>query len=376
MKYINIVINIYAALLLSSCGNVNPRAEKIESTVIETMSVTLTPEQLRNADLQISAPRIEQVAGRLQVNGVIELAPQNIHTISVPLGGYVRSNRAITGMSVQKGVVLAVVEDLAYIQLQQDYLTAKSKVEFLTADYSRQKELYNTQSNSQRTFQESKAAYDEQKILLRSLEEKLKLIGINPERLNEQNISRAITITAPVSGYISKVNVNPGKYVNSSDVLFELINPTGHYLKLGVFENDAKRLSIGQPVTYTTTAMAGHKQQARISLINRNLDEDRTVEVRCTLQDAPAGIIPGMFVNAEIATNNRTVTVLPDEGVVAWQGKSYVFVQHADNTFQMEDVEVGQQANGFIELKTRITKPCVTKNAYRLLGMLKNRSED
>jgi hypothetical protein len=82
--------------------------------------------------------------------------------------------------------------------------------------------------------------------------EKLRLIGINPQNLRENNISRNIRITSPITGYVSKVNVNIGKYLNPADVLFELIDPRDIHLNLNVYEKDLEKLSIGQKLTAFT----------------------------------------------------------------------------------------------------------------------------
>jgi len=72
------------------------------------------------------------------------------------------------------------------------------------------------------------------------------LININPRNLTENSISRSITLTAPFNGFVSKVNVNIGKYVNPTDVLFELVDPSEILLNLMVFEKDLTKLAIGQ----------------------------------------------------------------------------------------------------------------------------------
>jgi cobalt-zinc-cadmium efflux system membrane fusion protein len=92
-------------------------------------------------------------------------------------------------MFVKKGALLAVIEDPIYIQLQQDYLTAKSKLVFFEADYNRQKVLNASKSSSDRQFQLAVSEYESQKYLVRSLSEKLQLMGIIPAQLNENNIS-------------------------------------------------------------------------------------------------------------------------------------------------------------------------------------------
>lgn len=48
--------------------------------------------------------------------------------------------------------------------------------------------------------------------------------------------------------------MNIGKYVNPSDVLFELVNPKDIHVNLHVFEKDIVKLSIGQNlIVYTNS---------------------------------------------------------------------------------------------------------------------------
>ena len=70
----------------------------------------------------------------------------------MPLGGYVQAIKVMPGMKVQKGQVLAVVEDQAFVQLQQDYLTTKQQLTFATKDYQRQKELNASQASSDKVI--------------------------------------------------------------------------------------------------------------------------------------------------------------------------------------------------------------------------------
>ena len=72
----------------------------------------------------------KEISSILKLNGIVDVPPQNMVSISVPLGGYLRSTSLLPGMHVRKGDVIAVMEDQQYIQLQQDYLTAKAKIGF------------------------------------------------------------------------------------------------------------------------------------------------------------------------------------------------------------------------------------------------------
>ncbi|MBL0098574.1 MAG: efflux RND transporter periplasmic adaptor subunit [Bacteroidetes bacterium] len=85
-------------------------------------------------------------------------------------------------------------------------------------------------------FQEAEAVFKSNKVLIRSLSEQLKLAGINPEGLTDDNISRSVAIRSPIDGYVAVVKVNVGAFVNPSDVLFELVDPKDIHLNMTIFE--------------------------------------------------------------------------------------------------------------------------------------------
>lgn len=281
-------------------------------------------------------------------------------------------------MYVKKGTLLAVLEDAAFIQLQQDYLLSKSKLEFLETDYYRQEALSKTQSNSQKAFQQARVDYETQKITSRALAEQLRLIGIMPDTLTEKNLSRTVRVYAPISGYVSKVNVNPGKYVAPTDVLFEIIDPSRLHISLTVFQQDAADLRQGQQVTFTSNAHGDKKWPATIHLISPDLNESRAVEVHCEIDKPVPGLLPGSFVNAEIQIGDSDGVVLPDAAVVKWQNQHFIFTEEEMMTYRMVPVAIGNAVGGFTEITTALPedKKIVTTNAYTLLTMMKNTPEE
>lgn len=215
-----------------------------------------------------------------------------------------------------------------------------------------------------------------QKVILKALGEKLQMININPAKLNENNISNKISIYAPIGGYVTKVNVNMGRYVNPTDILFELINPGDLHLKLTVFENDAASLSSGQKVLCYTNKNPAVKYNATIHLITPNIGEERNTEVHCHLDKLPKELIPGMFMNGEIQLNNAKVLSVPEEAIVKSDNKYYLFTEEAPRRYKLIPVQVGVSMSGFTEIKSPLSSSTiVTKNAYTLLMKMKNSEE-
>ena len=315
----------------------------------------------------------------MKLNGKIDVPPQNIVSISVPLGGYLKTTKLLPGTRVKKGEILAVMEDQQYIQLQQDYLTGKARVIFLESDYLRQKDLNKNKSSSDKIFQQAESEYQSQQVMMKALYEKLRLAGINPDHLTKDNITRSVSIHSPINGYVSKVNVNIGRYVSPTEVLFELINPTDIHLALKVFEKDLDKIKIGQQILAYTNNNPDKKYNCEIILISKDLSPERTAEVHSHFESYEPELLPGMFMNADIQLNSRSVLVLPDEAIVTYENKQYIFTPKGKSSFEMIHVQAGTSENGFTEIISKHNlenQPCVVNGAYSLLMSLKNKSED
>jgi membrane fusion protein, heavy metal efflux system len=376
MNKIFLMISISA---LISCGSKNKADEVAETSSLENI-VTLTDAQLKNAGIETEPLQDREISSVLKVNGKIDVPPQNMVSISVPLGGYLKTTKLLPGMHVNKGEVIAVVEDQQYIQLQQDYLTAKARINFLENEYKRQRDLNEGKASSDKVYQQAEADYKTQRVLIASLAQKLQLAGINPGRIGEENIVRGVNLYSPINGYVTKVNVNIGKYVSPTDVLFELVNPTDIHLALKVFEKDINKLFIGQKLYAFTNNQSDKKYLCEILLIGKGINEDGSTEIHCHFETYDKTLIPGTYMNAEIEVKSMKSAALPSEAVVRYQGKHYVYVKKDRNKFEMKEVNIGETENGFTELSvnksdTALNKDYVIKGAYTLLMKMKNKEE-
>lgn len=375
-----IVIFITFSSILTSCGKKeNTEGIASDSTVIESSVANLTEKQVQSIGITTGTLEQKSFSTILKVSGKIDVPPQNLVSVSVPMGGYLKSTHLIPGMFVRKGESIAIIEDQQYIQLQQDFLTTQSKISFLENEFQRQKELNQSKASSDKVFQQAEMELKTQRILVKSLAEKLKLAGINPEKLNENNISKSINIYSPINGYVSKVNVNIGKYISNTEVMFELVNTSDIHLALTIFEKDLDKLNIGQQVVTFTNTHPDKKYAAEIILIGKNLNEERSTDVHCHFESYDKTLIPGTYMNAEIAVTNAKSYVLPEDAIVRFENKHYVFVKKSATQFEMVEVQIGNTEKGLTEIiKTENlnNQTFVIKGAYTLLMSLKNKSEE
>lgn len=367
------------SMALVACGGNTKTTQPVAETVTSGNTITLTDAQLKNAGIVTGKIEQKEISSVLKINGMVDVPPQNMVSISVPLGGYLQSTNLLPGMHVNKGDVIAVMEDQQYIQLQQDYLTAKARITLLENEYYRQKDLNESKASSDKVFQQAEADYKTQKVLVSALNQKLQLAGINVSQLNENNISKSVNIHSPINGFVTKVNVNIGRYVSPTEVLFELVNPTDIHLALKVFEKDVDKLFIGQKVVAFTNNNPEKKYDCEVLLIGRDISADRNTDVHCHFEAYDKTLIPGTYMNAEVQVKNKRAQVLPEDAVVRFENKNYVFTKQAANRFAFTEVRTGITENGFIEVEDAeklANSEVVVKGAYSLLMSLKNKSEE
>ncbi len=373
------ILLIWVLAIVISCGSKkNEATNSVDTTSIEN-SVTLSNAQLKNAGIVLGKIQERSISSVLKVNGRIDVPPQNMISVSVPMGGYLKYTKLLPGMHLSKGEVIAIMEDQQYIQLQQDYLTAKARLTFTTSEYERQKELNESKASSDKVFQQTQAEFTTEKINVKSLAERLELIGINPAKLDENTISKSININSPIDGYVSKVNVNIGKFTQPSEVLFELINPADIHLALTIFEKDITKLSIGQKLFAYTNNQPDKKYECEIILIGKNLSNERSTEVHSHFENYDKSLIPGMYMNADIEIKNNSAYALPEEAIVRFQNNQYIFFAETENRFTVQEIKTGEMESGFVEIVSGADlrdKPIVIKGAYNLLMAMKNKVEE
>jgi len=291
------------------------------------------------------------------------------------------------GNAVSKGQTLAILENQDFVDIQQNYLDVKNKLEYAEAEFKRHTELYKDDVYSQKNVQQVTAEYKNLKAQVKAMEQKLALIGINPSTLNDDNISRSIAVVSPINGYVKTVNVNMGKFVSPSDVLFEIVNSDKLLLELTLFEKDADKVSEGQKLRFFINNET-EQHEAVITQTGRSVNTDKTYKVYASVTEVCKNILPGMYVNAHIAANGKQVTSVPSEAVVSFDDKDYIFVFGKNKEeggkpfteYRMVEVQKGIADGGFTEISLPEgynikNAKVVIKGAYNLLSAKKNAGE-
>lgn len=399
LKTLYILILLLTSGLVTSCGNKSEEAATAESESHseEENTIEFTEAQYKTADIELGKVENKQISGTIKVNGMLDVPPQQMVSISVPLGGFLKSTPLLQGSRVTKGQVIATIENLEFIRLQQEYIEAKNQLEFAKVDYDRQQQLAIENVNAQKTLQQAKTTFVSWEGKLGSLKEQLKMLTIDATSLEPANISGTISLYSPINGYVTEVNVNIGKYVNPTDILFEIVDTEHLHAELTVFEKDVPKLKIGQKVRFTL-ANETKERMATVYLLGREISADRTIRIHCHIDKEDTNLLPGMYLQAIVETGGLEVPALPDKSIIDFQGKKYIFYQlteqpHAplkdedpeehkqEYHFTMIEVQTGNSELGFTEVMLPKDFPTdavqiVVKNAYAILSKMKNTQEE
>jgi cobalt-zinc-cadmium efflux system membrane fusion protein len=372
------------SVIFAACGGKAEETKQEEQHEEAPGTVELTDEQFKVANVTLGRIEMKMLSGTIKVNGMLDVPPQNLVSVSVPIGGFLKSTELLQGMKVKKGEVIAVIQNADYIQVQQDYMDNKSQLEFLEAEYKRQEELAKENVNSQKALLLAKTQYQSMMAKVSGSRSKLALLGINVNQVESGNFQNSITLYAPINGYVTQVNVNIGMFVNPTDIMFKIVDTEHLHAELTVFEKDVPKLKIGQKVRFTL-ANETTERIATIYLIGREIREDRTVRIHCHLDKEDIELLPGMYLKAYVEAGTQNVTALPDKAIVNFEGNDYVFLsipphKKGMHFFKMVRVTKGVTELGYTEVQ--LPKDISAENlividgAYDILSKMKNSEEE
>lgn len=304
MKFQYIICTAFLALTLTACQskavaeNESPTEKTLNTTELNPSTATNEENKTDSVDGYTAATARHN---SVSFNGVIVTPPQSDATVALTMGGVVRKTSLLPGHYVQKGEVLATLENPEFIDLQQNYLESLAQTEYLKEEYNRQKALSDQKAASLKRYQESKAEYMSMQSRLSAAEARLALLGITGEQLQQNGIQPLLEVKAPLSGYISEININRGKYVQAGEPICEIIDKSAPMLCLTTYEKDLAEIADGDSVVFRVNGMENKNFQATIISIGQQVDPiNRSIKVYARINQNHPQFRPGMYVTAQI----------------------------------------------------------------------------
>lgn len=254
------------------------------------------------------APEVDAASGATSVpneptfNGILVLPPQSRATVTLTMGGSIRSTTLLPGAYVKQGTVLATLENPEFIALQQSYLDSHAQYEFLRTEFLRQQTLAREEASSQKHFQQSKAEYLSMRSRMDAAAAQLALLGVDTTRLLAGGIIPYLDIKAPISGYAADVKMNTGRHFDVGEPLCEIVNKSDMMLRLTAYEKDLANLRAGDRVEFRVNGIEGETFHGVITMVGQQVNnENRSIDVYVRIEGQNPQFRPGMYAMARIA---------------------------------------------------------------------------
>ena len=389
MKNISIIIVFIVTLMATGCKDkVQPMVE--DDYKAEENQVELTDAQMEQTNIVIGKVEKRKIGHEITVNGMIDVPPQGNISVTVPYGGFLKYTEMLPGSRIKKGQVIARIENPEFIEFQREYLEALANNDYLKADFERQQTLNDENVTSSKVFQKAKSMYLTNQATIKSLESKLGLVGISPSGVKNGSISTIVNVYSPIDGVVKEVYINTGKYFNPRDVIMDITDATDLHVELKVYEDDIPLIRDGQRIRFRLANAPEKWMEAEIFLIGNTVREDRSITIHGHLKEKNEELLPGMFVNAAIEVEAKEQYAIPEEAIVRFEAKHYIFNslgkrkegENTMNLFEMLEITKGNEEEGFVafdfvdETLDISTMEVVLKDAFTLLANAKNSEEE
>ena len=289
------------------------------------------------------------------------------------------SIEVIEGDKVNKGEVVAYLSHPNIIKMQTEYLNAYSNSNFLKKGFERQEKLYKAGVGSGANFQKSEAEYQASKALVNGMAAQLKLLNINSSAVRNGTIFQRIALRTPIEGFVQKVEVKMGQYVDPQTELFEIVDTHHVHADLMVFEKDVYKVHKGQKIKFDIQSVPGKELTAEIYSVSKTFEAaSKAVHIHAEIENKTGHLIPGMYIKGRIQVENTTTTALPESAITKEGNRFYVFsVEKENDAWSFKPVEVipGQKDGNWVAIsflkKVDINTQFAYNNAYYLIAEMK-----
>lgn len=341
---------IIAAILASCAGPKNKDKASLENIyAMDENTLVLSQKWQDKLSIGTVPVPLKGMDKIFSLKGIVHALPSGKSMVSPAMGGQMVKIYCRPGQIVNKGDLLASLQNPAYVKLQQEYLEARHEYAFNRAEYKRQGELTLENAASIKQMQESKARFEILESRIKSLEEQLKLIHLDPGKIKPSRIKSTVGVYAPASGQVFDVQGRIGQYIRDEGYICQIVNPNNIHVELTVPFTNSGKLKPGSPVQfqlYNDTSRIYTGKITGLGQYAKNQQNGIPVFVEIKRQE---GLIPGLQVLARIEGDSSLAARVPGKALYATRGNSYFFIRK-DSLFTRHLLDKARCPNGWANL--------------------------
>lgn len=368
VKHSKTMIAFAGALVLAACGQkpaADPPVASASTAVPGRITLGETSPQLKQLKVE-TVVASEVPASSVVAPGRLEVNPNRVSHVVLPVAGRVVSVLAKLGDSVDQGAPVLKIESTdsdtavgAYAQAQAGVAQAKTALLKASADLDRVRDLFDHNAiakkevlNDESILAQSQSSLDQAEAAERQALRRLQLLGLKPGEYGQQ-----LTVTAPVSGKVLEVTVVPGEYRNDlSASLMTIADLNSVWAVSDVPETDIRFIRMGEPLDVQLSAYPGETFRAKVTRIADTVDpQTRTVKVSAELRNPQGRLRPEMYGQIQHVGAMAKLPVIPAGAVIQNEASSVVYREISAGVFEPVTITVGDRMGDRIVVRSGIS---------------------
>lgn len=339
--------------------------------------VTLTADAIKRYGIKVESASLYKLSPSFIAPARVAFNAEAIAHVGSTLPGRVVELSVRLGDLVNKGDLLLVVESPQLAEAQSTYLqkliaaeTTKATADLAKNALDRASRLYEENrgialdevQKREIEYKAAQASVKTAEATAVAAENTLHVLGMTQEAVNavkqSQEVDPRFPIIASISGEVVEREVTLGELVSPErEKLMVLANVETLWVLADVPEAHMPELALGAQAWINAGSLDPHQHEGEVSYVAPTIDpRTRTISVRVAVECEDRSLKPGMFVEVQIASTDRSnpdpspVIAVPQDAVQTIEGEPSVFVPvpGEENTFARRTVSIGKPVAGLV----------------------------
>ncbi|MBW0432207.1 efflux RND transporter periplasmic adaptor subunit [Leptospira yasudae] len=337
------------------------KAEEKKPVAVSKNRFTVSEEILKRHPLTLVALKEVSAFDEVALPGRISYDPESMARAGSTVEARIKKVLVREGDRVSQGSPLAILSSVVLGEVEASYVKARASLEALKLQADRAKELFDMKVTSAKDYEFANMQYKTAKTEVETTRIKLENYGLTPGEINgiERGVyvSSNLVLRSPINGEVTERKAVQGQQVTRNEDLFTIANLTNLMVLLEVYEKDLGTIAEGaDAMIYPLGDEKSPGIKGEVAYVGTVLDNiKRTAKLRIMVSNRNGKLKPGQSVTAKVkgmvVNTGEPRRTIPLEAVHEIEGKSIVFLQNEDGSFEATEVITGDTVGDEVVIK-------------------------
>ena len=304
--------------------------------------------------LNVVAAAAQAVSPKLLLPAIVESDPARTAAVLAPLSGRLIALKVALGDRVSRGQVVAIIDSPDLAQAYTDNEKAADAFKLNQKNLERQEAQNKLGVASDRDLDQAKSDYAQAAAEYARTQAHLKTLGASAEAASA---SRELSVTAPVGGSVTALNVAPGNMINDpTQPLMTIADLSTIWVTAMVPEKDIAGVTKDQDAQVTLASYPERVLQGKVLFLSDVIDSDsHRGKIRIAFANRDYALKPNMFATVVLSGGARSLVVLPSSALLMNNDRTSVFVATAPWTFERRNVDAQLEEGSSVAIRSGVS---------------------